>query len=130
MNKQAKILILRNTVKDCYVRIHSSSPQTMLSTISRRIARPQAMRSLRQQRRNAGGAPHYNEPSGWLFGEKVRRHGVARSMSCIDSTLVLLFSTSPVASANGPETAKRGMGADMVLGNVWRHGLGCGVVVL
>ncbi|KAI5123784.1 hypothetical protein M0805_000372 [Coniferiporia weirii] len=44
----------------------------MLSTLLRRVPRANVPRLLKQQRRNAGGAPHYNEPTGFLFGEKVR----------------------------------------------------------
>jgi hypothetical protein len=31
-----------------------------------------ASRPVAVPRRYAGGAPHYNEPSGWLFSEPVR----------------------------------------------------------
>ncbi|PAV22177.1 NADH dehydrogenase 1 beta subcomplex subunit [Pyrrhoderma noxium] len=49
----------------------------MLSTISRRVPRS-TVQVVKQQRRNAGGAPHYNEPSGWLFGEKPPAPGQTR----------------------------------------------------
>ena len=49
----------------------STSSSTMLSSSVRPVARCRALRTP-LLRRNASGTPHYNEPSGWLFGEKVR----------------------------------------------------------
>ena len=49
----------------------STSSSTMLSSSVRPVARCRALHAP-LLRRNASGTPHYNEPSGWLFGEKVR----------------------------------------------------------
>lgn len=43
----------------------------MLSRLARRTLQCRAPLSLNSQR-NASGSPHYNEPTGWLFSEKVR----------------------------------------------------------
>ncbi|KAL5535609.1 hypothetical protein ACEPAF_3703 [Sanghuangporus sanghuang] len=55
---------------------HTNYIPSMLTTSARRL--PRLRCAIKQQRRNAGGAPHYNEPTGNLFGEKPLPPGQSR----------------------------------------------------
>jgi hypothetical protein len=61
-------------------------------------------------------APQYNEPSGWLFGEKVGVH----SIQCI--TDLKLISPPSLATPARSEKGERGLGESLVHRNVWHHG--------
>lgn len=54
-------------------------PTMLTTTIARRVPRINPQVLSRVQRRNAGGAPHFNEPSGYFLGEKVRNIYLLRS---------------------------------------------------
>ena len=58
------------------------------------------------------GAPHYNEPTGFLFGEKVRSM-VPPSPFCLLTSVWI-----PLAPGPWSETSERGLGVDLVCGHV------------
>jgi hypothetical protein len=51
--------------------VASQSLRASLTQCSRRLPQPCTLSSISSVRFASQGAPHYNEPSGWLFGEKV-----------------------------------------------------------
>jgi hypothetical protein len=61
-------------------------------------------------------APQYNEPSGWLFGEKVG--DTIDSVYRLRNLYVCLF----VATPTGSEKSERGLGESLVHWNVWHNG--------
>ena len=87
----------------------------MLSQSARRI--PRLQHAVKQQRRNAGGAPHYNEPSGYLFGEKVY------TLLLRQSNNECWIRTDSKASSSRPVTSERRLGEHVVYRHVWRHGI-------
>jgi len=50
----------------------------MLSTIPSRVLRLRTVPNALRRRNASGGAPHYNEPTGYLFGEKPPAPGQKR----------------------------------------------------
>lgn len=68
-------------------------------------------------------APQFNEPSGYLFGEKVSYDGTFRVDIDEHFPLYLAF-------AAWTETCEGGLGEHLVLGNVWVHGVCSSHVVL
>ena len=85
----------------------------MLSTTPLRTLRTHACagRGVTTKRFASHGAPHYNEPSGYLFGEKVRlRRSAPPSLPL---TLPCHAAASPWA-----EAGKRGLGKYLVFWHV------------
>lgn len=92
----------------------------MLSSLTRRVPRQRVVQ-LAQPRRSASGTPHYNEPSGWLFGEKV-------SARLIDHNAQLLMCYA--ATPAGTETPTRELGDELEYWHVWKHVRRCCTIVL
>lgn len=86
----------------------------MLSTVSRRVPRLITSRPA-LQRRAAGGAPHYNEPTGWLFAEKVSVRRIVSSggkLQDANETFVVDLSHHRLAkSVRGKAGRRCGIGA-------------------
>lgn len=80
-----------------------------------RVARPGLCRAA-GRRFASNEAPQYNEPSGYLFGEKV---SWSTSVLAPSQAHPVVF----VASATWAETCEGGLGEYLVLGNVWFHGV-------
>jgi hypothetical protein len=85
--------------------MHSSTPL--------RVLRAQTSKQVASRRFASHGAPHYNEPSGYLFAEKVKT-----------SVAVALSSTNDLsqAASSRTEAGKGGLGEHLVYRNVWHHG--------
>ena len=75
-----------------------------------RVLRVAAPRLSARRYASSHGEPHYNEPSGWLFGEKVR--------ICANRYPKAILIPSPAASTRS-EASKGGMGEHLVYRNVW-----------
>jgi len=58
--------------------VASQSLRASLTQCSRRLPQPCTLSSISSVRFASQGAPHYNEPSGWLFGEKPPPPGQKR----------------------------------------------------
>jgi hypothetical protein len=83
----------------------------MLSTTPLRTLRTRAGagRGVTTKRFASHGAPHYNEPTGYLFGEKVRLRRSAPSLPL----------TCQAAASPWAEAGKRGLGKYLVFWDVW-----------
>lgn len=93
----------------------------MLSTTVR-AARP-CLRRIPGRRFASHEAPQYNEPSGYLFGEKV-------SYCRVTTALAPTYTSNLSAPATRSEARKGGLGEHLVLGNVRFYGICGGHVVL
>lgn len=78
--------------------------------LSLRVLRVAAPRLSARRYASSHGEPQYNEPSGWLFGEKVRIYA-----NRYTKTILI---PSPAASTRS-ETSKGGVGEHLVHRDVW-----------
>lgn len=83
--------------------MHSSTPL--------RVLRARTCKQVASRRFASHGAPHYNEPSGYLFGEKVRS-------SIITPFVPWWFVSAP---SSRTEADKGGLGEHLVYRDVWQH---------
>jgi hypothetical protein len=91
-------------------------PSSTIRTLALRVPR-----NIQTRRYAAHGAPQYNEPTGWLFGEKVGS-GV---IPCISAD-----SAISEASSTGSEASERRVGEYMVHWDAWFNGPGRSFAIL
>ncbi|EGG11169.1 uncharacterized protein MELLADRAFT_92376 [Melampsora larici-populina 98AG31] len=61
------------------IKVKTIKPTKMITSIlSKPLRRSARLDSLTHSTRSASGSPHYNQPSGWLFGEKPLKPGEKR----------------------------------------------------
>ncbi len=114
----------------------STAPPTMPSPSSLRTLQRRACssRNLPSCRRYAshGHGPQYNEPTGYLFSEKVCRLRCPCSLFLhhLTTTRLLLHALRTEAFARWPEAQEGGLGERLVCWDVRHHGGGDGLALL
>jgi hypothetical protein len=95
----------------------------MLPTSSLRALQVGVPRRITGRRFASHGPPQFNEPSGWLFGEKVMSLTFIQDLREADGM-------SALAPCTRTKARERGMGEHLVCRDVRVDGNGCSIIVL